>query len=134
MKQGSLVKSNLSLYSQYYAAACNEFAGLNSASLRLGNTAPFKEILQWWQAVGNFVSDLTGLRFEPQTSRFKDEYVTPRPTGRPRFIVITCFLKAISIYRNLVTVVEWIERLQLKRWTRVRFRSGQMKNYKNLYS
>ena len=29
------------------------------------NTAPFEEMLQWWQAVGNTVSDLTGKKYEP---------------------------------------------------------------------
>ena len=53
-----------------------------SASLRLGNTAPFEEMSQRWRAVGNTVSDLTGPRFEPQTSRSRDERVTARPTGR----------------------------------------------------
>ena len=76
------IKSNLSLYSLYYAEACNELAGPISASLRPGNTAPFKEMSQRWRAVGNTVSDLTGLRFEPQTSRSRDERVTARPTGR----------------------------------------------------
>ena len=46
------------------------------------NTAPFKEMLQRWPAVGNTMSDLTGLRFEPQTSRYGDERVSARPTGR----------------------------------------------------
>ena len=31
---------------------------------------------QRWQAVGNIVSDLIGLRFEVQTSRFRDKRVT----------------------------------------------------------
>ena len=75
-------KSNLSLYSLYYAEACNEFAGPISASLRPGNTAPFEEMSQRWRAVGNTVSDLTGPRFEPRTSRSRDERVTARPTGR----------------------------------------------------
>ena len=66
----------------YYAEACNELAEPISASLRPGNTAPFKEISQRWQAVGNTVSDLTGPRFEPQTSRSRDERVTARPTDR----------------------------------------------------
>ena len=77
-----IVKSNLSLYSLYYAEACNELAGPISASLRPGNTAPFEEMSQRWRAVGNTVSDLTGLRFEPQTFRSRDERVTARPTGR----------------------------------------------------
>ena len=31
---------------------------------------------QRWQAVGNIVSDLIGLRFEVQSSRFRDKRVT----------------------------------------------------------
>ena len=81
-------KSNLSLYSLYYAEACNEFAGPISASLRPGNTASFEEMLQRWRAVGNTVSDLTGQRFEPQASRSRDEGVTARPTGRCILLVI----------------------------------------------
>ena len=76
------IKSNLSLYSLDYAEACNELAGPISASLRPGNTAPFEETSQQWRAVGNTVSNLTGPRFEPQTSRSRDECVTARPTGR----------------------------------------------------
>ena len=41
-------KSNLLSYSLYYAKACNEFAGPIFASLHLGNTAPFEEMLQQW--------------------------------------------------------------------------------------
>ena len=37
------IKSNLSLYSLFYAEACNEFAEPFSASMRPGNTAPSKE-------------------------------------------------------------------------------------------
>ena len=72
------IKSSLSLYSLDYAKACNELAGPISASLRPGNTAPFEEKLQRWRAVGNTVSDLTGPRFEPQTSHSRDERVTAR--------------------------------------------------------
>ena len=61
------VKSNLSVYSLYYAEACNEFAGPIS-SLRPDNTASFEEMIQRWQNVGKTVSDLTGPKFEPQTS------------------------------------------------------------------
>ena len=63
------VDLNPSLYLMCYAEACNEFAVPISVSLRLGNTALFEEMLQQWQAVGNTVSDLTGPRFEPLTSR-----------------------------------------------------------------
>ena len=81
------IKSNLSLYSLDYAEACNELAGPISASLRPGNTAPFEEMSQRRRAVGNSVSDLTGPRFEPQTSRSRDERVTARPTARFRKIL-----------------------------------------------
>ena len=37
---------------------------------------------QRWRAVANTVSDLTGPKFEPRTSRSRDERVTARPTGR----------------------------------------------------
>ena len=80
-------QSNLSLYSLDYAEACNELAGPISVSLRPGNTAPFEEMSQWWRAVDNTVSDLTGPRFEAQTSRSRDERVTARPTGRTVFRV-----------------------------------------------
>ena len=79
-----LIISNLSLYSLDYAEACNELAGPISTSLRPGNTAPFEEMLQRWRAVGNTASDLTGPRFEPQTSRSRDESVTARPILRNR--------------------------------------------------
>ena len=43
-------------------------------------TTYFEEMPQRLRAVGNTVSDLTGPRFEPQTSRSKDELVSARPT------------------------------------------------------
>ena len=45
---GMNVKSNFSLYSLYYAGACNEFAGPISTLLRPCNTAPFEEMPQRW--------------------------------------------------------------------------------------
>ena len=44
----------------------------------LGNTSSFSEMSQQWQAVGYTVSDLSGPRFEPQSS---DKRITARPTG-----------------------------------------------------
>ena len=77
------IKSYFSLYSLYYDEACDEFAGPSrSTSLGPRNTAPFKEMLQRWRAVGNTVSDLTGPKFEPQTSRSRDERVTAQLTAR----------------------------------------------------
>ena len=39
-------------------------------------------MLQQWRVVGNTMFDLTGPRYEPQTSRYGDERVTARPTSR----------------------------------------------------
>ena len=50
-----LIKSNLSLYSLFYAEVGNEFAGHISALLRPGNTASFEEMSKWWRAIGNTV-------------------------------------------------------------------------------
>ena len=47
-----------------------------------GQIALFEEMLPRWPAIGNTVFSLTGPRFEPPTSRSRDEPVTPRPTGR----------------------------------------------------
>ena len=58
-----------------------------SVSLRPGYTAPFEEMLQRWRTVGSIVPNLTGLRFERQASRFRDEQATARPTGRSQCIV-----------------------------------------------
>ena len=88
----------LSLYSLYYAEAWNELAGPISASLRPGNAAPFEEMSQRWRAVGNTVSDLTGLRFEPQTSRSRDERVTARPTGRSIANIINSLIDTSSTW------------------------------------
>ena len=74
----SQIKS--SLYSLYYAEACNKFAGSIFASLRPSNAASLEEMSQRWRVVGNTVFDLTGTRFEPNTSRSRDESVTARPT------------------------------------------------------
>ena len=72
-----------------------------SASLRPGNTAPFEEMLQRWRAVGNTVSDLTGPRFEPQTSRSRDERVTARPTGRFKNLNLNSIDKGKKIMSEL---------------------------------
>ena len=60
-----------------YAKACYES---DEAHLRViaiaGNTAPFEVMSQRWRTVGNAVSDLIGLRFEPQASHFKDKRFT----------------------------------------------------------
>ena len=50
-------------------------------SLRPSNTVPFEEMSQRWQVLGHTVFNLTGLRFEPQTSRSRDRRVTARPAS-----------------------------------------------------
>ena len=70
-------KSNFSLYSLYYAQACNEFARLISESLCPRNTALFKEMLQRWRATDNTVFNLTCPSFQPQISRSRDFFFHP---------------------------------------------------------
>ena len=50
-----VIESNFLLHSQYYAEASNEFAKPISALPGPSNTAPFEEMLQRWQAIGNRV-------------------------------------------------------------------------------
>ena len=90
--------NKISLYLPDYTKACNKWAGPISASLRPCNTTPFEEMSQRWRAFGNTVSDLTGLRFEPQTSCFRDERVTARPTGR--------FVNYILLYAKMLKETE----------------------------
>ena len=94
-------KSNLSIYSLYHAEECNELAKPISASLRPGNTASFEQMSQWWPAVGNTVFNLTGLRFEPQTSRSRDECVTARQLAGSFCTSIT----EKSRQRKLITII-----------------------------
>ena len=68
-----MVKLNLSLYSLYNAKAYNKLAGPISTSSCPGNTASFKDMSQRWQAIGNTVSELTSLKFEPKTSCSRDD-------------------------------------------------------------
>ena len=93
------------LYSLYYAEACYELAGPNSALLRPGNTVSLEKMSQLWRAVGNKVFDLTGSRFEPQTSWSRDKRVTARPTGRCNGVFIVnlfcCKCKRAKIIHNL---------------------------------
>ena len=63
-----LIKSNLSVYSLYYAEACNESAEPISASLRQGDTAFFEKMSQRWGAVGKTVSNLNLRPPNPETN------------------------------------------------------------------
>ena len=74
-------ESNLSLYSLYYTETCNEFVGSISMSLRQGNTARFRRYVATVASRGNTVSAYTGPRFEPQTSRSREECVTAQPAS-----------------------------------------------------
>ena len=79
------IKSSLSLYSLYYAEACNEFAEPISLRRHCGQAT---QLLSNKCCSGDeplaTLSDLTNPRFEPQTSRSRDEHVTARVTGRFR--------------------------------------------------
>ena len=50
------------------------------------------------RAVGNTVSDLTDLRFEPQTSRSRDECVTAGPPGQFMYLFAS---KLIWLFADL---------------------------------
>ena len=89
--------------SLYTAEACNELAGPISALLVPVNTASFEKMLQRWRAIGNTVSDLTRLRFEPQASRSRDERYTARPTGRS-YVQRCLSIQFISISVEAVVV------------------------------
>ena len=52
-----------------------------------GNTARLDQMSQRWQAFGNTVSDLTGLRFEPRAFHSRNERVTARATGQSNLII-----------------------------------------------
>ena len=60
-------------------------------SLRLSNTAAFEETLQRWPDVGNTVTDLTGPRLEPPTSRSKDVRIIARST-------VACFHNKRNVF------------------------------------
>ena len=76
--------SNLLLYSLYFAEACNEFMGPISVSLRLRATPLLSKKCCSGGGPLTTLFDLTGLRFEHQTSRSKNEHLTADPTGRSR--------------------------------------------------
>ena len=82
---------NKSSYLLHYAEACNEFAGHISAAWRQWAKELFLKKYQKWRAIGNTVSDLTGARFELQTSRSRSKLVTAQPTG----VVVNNFLLTI---------------------------------------
>ena len=82
--------------------SCIEFAGPDSASLHLGNTATFEEMLQQWQSVSNTVSGLTGPRFEPQTFRSRQTHY--RSTS---CLVLKLLLCYVSIVCNNYCVIQW---------------------------
>ena len=58
------------------------------------------------RAVGNTMFDLTGPRFEPQTSRSRDERATARPTGNRanQKQAIIVYYRAISINGNILKI------------------------------
>ena len=69
-----------SLYSPYYAEACNELRG-PSPSLLPGQLRS-EETWQRWRVVGNTESDLTARVIEPQISCTNSVRLTTEPTSR----------------------------------------------------
>ena len=67
------------------------------ASLSPGNTAFFEEILLLWQTTGKTFSDLTGPKFESQTSRSRDQRVTSRPVLL-EILKLTTFVFPIQLH------------------------------------
>ena len=68
-------------------------------------------MLQRWRTVGNAVFDLTGPRFELQTSRSGDERVTARPIGRLKLKISEGWNKAAST--ALVVIKHHLAQLDL---------------------
>ena len=58
---------------------------------------------QWWQAVGNTVSDLTNPRFELQTSLSRDERVTAQPSmGKSDLLIVMISIVGNNDQRCLI--------------------------------
>ena len=97
---------NVQIKSFIVLAEAEEFWGSISESLRPGNTAAFFEMSQWWRAVGNTLSNLTGSRFEPQTSRSRDERlsVTLKTIHKEYFALFEILLNQIWALRFRITL------------------------------
>ena len=73
-------KSNLSLYSLYCAERMTSL--LSSSPRHCPWATQLEEMSQQWLAVGNStLADLTVQRFEPQTSRSRNERVATQSIG-----------------------------------------------------
>ena len=70
------IKSSLLLYSLYAPKRVTSLWSPFPRHYSRAIKAPLEETLQPWRAVGSTVSDLISRRFEPQTSRSRDERVT----------------------------------------------------------
>ena len=68
------------------------------------NTAPFEEMSQRCQAVGNTVPDLTGPRFEPANYRSRDERGTYRATGRLGSVGQAVTRWSLERYRSAIQI------------------------------
>ena len=79
-----LNKSNLSLFCIYlfYRTASRGGGAHLRVIVPAGNTAPFEEMFQQWRAVDTIAFDLTGPRFESQTSCSRNERVNARSIRR----------------------------------------------------
>ena len=100
-----IIKSITQIFRYTRAEACNEFAGPITLSLHPGNTVPFEEMSHRWRAIGNAVSDLTGPRFEPQTTRSREERVTARTTGQHFIALILMRREAVFLPQSKTSLV-----------------------------
>ena len=73
-------KIKFSLYSRYYAEACNEWR-VHLCDLTPGQHS-FEETSQRWRTVDDTVSDLTGPVIKPQASRTDSVRLATELTGR----------------------------------------------------
>ena len=74
---GIIIKKS-SLYSWYYAQACNEWR--DSSPIRNAWPTQLRETSQRWRAVGDTAPDLTDQGIEPQTSRTDSDALIAQPS------------------------------------------------------
>ena len=104
IKKKILNKSNLSLYSLYYAETCKELARLIFASLRPGNTARSKKCPNGGEPLATLCSIWLALDLiKPRTSRSRDECVTALPVNKLISVhswVVTASYKKLGFIRT----------------------------------
>ena len=80
------IKFSLNLL--YHVEGCSEFVGPTFSSMHPGITVPSQEMSQRWRAVHNTVPDLTGQRFEPQTSSLQTKTLLLLDNNNERILLL----------------------------------------------